>query len=153
MTKEELNEHIRNYLRENLTIRINHDYIGWGDDRGIRVSLQLEGEEILLSGERVMSNVLIEGRFVVCAACRYGTLVIAGARHYDKVMQSQLTYIQEDSLYDFEESGRAEQGFIDQFGVFMDRKEALAVATAAGQINVRRSKTFPEDELFSEDLY
>jgi hypothetical protein len=45
------------------------------------------------------------------------------------------------------------QGFIDQYGVFMDRKEAYAVASAAGQINTRRPKGYPEYMLFSEDLY
>ncbi|MHB0806026.1 hypothetical protein [Stutzerimonas nitrititolerans] len=100
-----------------------------------------------------MSNVLIEGRFVVCAACRYGDLIVCGARHFDKVMHSQLTQMREDKLFEFEKAGRAEQGFIDQYGVFMNREEALAVAKAAGQLNVRRSKTSPERELFSEDLY
>ena len=46
-----------------------------------------------------------------------------------------------------------EQGFIDQYGVFMTREEALKVATEAGQINVRRWKTSPAHLLFSEDLY
>lgn len=35
----------------------------------------------------------------------------------------------------------------------MDRKEALAVAKEAGQIDIARLKTWPDDELFSEDLY
>lgn len=102
-----------------------------------------------------MSNVLIPGRFVVCAACRYGDLVIAGVRHYDMVMHSQLKYIKEDKLFDFEVAGKAEQGFLDQFGVFMDRKEAYEVALAAGQINNRTEKTgSPSSKiLFSEDLY
>jgi hypothetical protein len=46
-----------------------------------------------------------------------------------------------------------QQGFIDQYGVFMDRRESLEVATAAGQINVRRTKTNPVNQLFSEDIY
>lgn len=100
-----------------------------------------------------MSNVLIEGRFVVCAACRYGDLIVCGARHFDKVMHSQLKQMREDKLFEFEKAGRAEQGFIDQYGVFMDREEALEVAKAAGQLNVRRAKTSPGRELFSEDLY
>lgn len=102
-----------------------------------------------------MSNVLIEGRFVVCAACRYGDLIICGARHFDKVMHSQIRQMREDKLFDFEAAGRAEQGFIDQYGVFMSREEAFEVAKAAGQLNVRRLKTpYPEStELFSEDLY
>lgn len=102
-----------------------------------------------------MSNTLIEGRFVVCAACRYGDLIVCGARHYDMVMHSQLRQMREDKLFDFEAAGQAEQGFIDQFGVFMNREEAFEVAKAAGQLNVRRLKTPHPDstELFSEDLY
>lgn len=101
-----------------------------------------------------MSNVLIEGRFVVCAACMYDNgLIIAGARHFDPVMASQLMYMKEQDEIAFANRGRPIQGFIDQRCVFMDRKEALAVATAAGQLNVRRGKTWPIDELFSEDLY
>lgn len=102
-----------------------------------------------------MSNVLIEGRFVVCAACRYGEMIVCGARHFDMVMHGVLDQLRQDKLFDFEKAGRAEQGFIDQHGVFMDRKEAFEVAKAAGQLNVRRLKS-PHAEsttLFSEDLY
>lgn len=60
---------------------------------------------------------------------------------------------EEIAIRDLRNCGDYEQGFIDQWGKFMNREEALAVATAAGQINVRRPKTFPETELFSEDLY
>lgn len=102
-----------------------------------------------------MSNVLIPGRFVVCAACRYGDLIIAGARHFDRVMHTQLKYIKEDRLLDFEAEGRVEEGFIDQFGVFMDRSEAYQIALAGGQLNTRRLKSGNNGstELFSEDLY
>lgn len=96
---------------------------------------------------------LIEGRFVVCAACRYGEMVICGARHYDLVMHGVLAQLREDRLFAFEEAGKAEQGFIDQRGVFMDRAEAYKVAEAAGQLNVRREKSPSCTELFSEDLY
>lgn len=100
-----------------------------------------------------MSKVLIEGRFVVCAACRYGEMIICGARHYDLVMHGVLAQLKEDRLFSFEESGRAEQGFIDQRGAFMDREEAFLVAEAAGQLNVRREKSHCHGVLFSEDLY
>ena len=102
-----------------------------------------------------MSNVLIPGRFVVCAACRYGDLIIAGARHFDLVMQSQINYIREERLFDFEVAGKAEQGFIDQFGVFMDREEAYKIALAGGQLNTRRLKSGNQGstDLFSEDIY
>ena len=46
-----------------------------------------------------------------------------------------------------------DQGFIDQFLNYWTRKEALIIATNAGQINTVKEKSFPEDMLFSEDLY
>lgn len=98
---------------------------------------------------------LNEGRFVVCAACRYGEMIICGARHFDPTMHTVIEQLREDKLFAFEVAGRAEQGFIDQWGVFMDREEAFLVAQAAGQINVRRAKSSHPDSttLFSEDLY
>lgn len=89
-------------------------------------------------------------RVVVCAANRSNAgNVVLGARHHDKIMNDTIYAIFEDSAYGM----KWEQGFIDQWGVFMDRKEALLVATAAGQIGVRRPKGNPADMLFSEDLY
>ena len=46
-----------------------------------------------------------------------------------------------------------DQGFIDQWGEYFTREEALVIATHAGQINKVRPKSGPADELFSEDLY
>ena len=87
---------------------------------------------------------------IVCAANKSdvdGFLIIS-ARHFDKRMHEQINV-----------SGRKpseffyNQGFIDQFGTWWDREDALRIATEAGQINKHRKKTFPEDQLFSEDLY
>lgn len=87
-------------------------------------------------------------RFVVCAALRYGDLIICGARHFDRVMQPLLDYATETTGV-----FKPEQGFIDQHGVFMSRNEAMKVASAEKQINARRPKLGPENLLFSEDLY
>jgi len=92
-------------------------------------------------------------RTVVCAANRFpglvkGPIVVCGARHFDGVMHPVIA-----ALGLQHQAGDAEQGFIDQYGVFMSREEAVAVARAAGQLNTRRPKTHPEEQLFSEDLY
>lgn len=100
-----------------------------------------------------MSNVIIPGRVVVCAACKYEDLIIAGARHFDSVMHSQLRALANAGISKEKLGKPPIQGFIDQFGKFMDRVEALEVAEKAGQLNTRRSKTNPTTELFSEDLY
>jgi hypothetical protein len=95
------------------------------------------------------STIHILERFVVCAANRWPDgLVITSARHFDPGMHAICQRVFGDKPY-----GRCEQGFIDQRGVFMDRKEAFLVAKAAGQISVRREKSSPADTLFSEDLY
>lgn len=86
-------------------------------------------------------------RRVVCAANRHldTNVLVIGPRHYDEIMHkhiAQLSYRKHNM----------EQGFIDQHGVFMDRKEAYLVAREASQI---RFKTGNPDEpvLYSEDLY
>lgn len=92
-------------------------------------------------------------RRVVCAANRMsdGTLFI-GARHWDELMHAQAQrYIDLNNLEDHE-VGDAEQGFIDQWGVFMDREEAWKVAEAANQI-LFTGPGFSGPELFSENLY
>lgn len=97
-------------------------------------------------------------RRVVCAANRYGdgpdALVVCSARHNDHRMNNTLSHLKEDKLFDFEEAGRATQGFIDQFGVFMDRTEAWHVAVAANQICDRcPPERWGEETLYSEWLY
>lgn len=85
-------------------------------------------------------------RKVVCAANRSVCgIVVCGARHWDSVMHQQIELIGPDKFR------QCEQGFIDQFGAFMTREEAHAVATAAGQIIKRCGGD--EHRLYSENLY
>ncbi len=87
-------------------------------------------------------------RRIVCAANRdRDGLVIVGVRHWDAFMHAQA-----DSQPWV--AGHHEQGFIDQFGVFMSRTEAWRVASAAGQI-IRRVGGDNADggTLYSENLY
>lgn len=88
-------------------------------------------------------------RRVVCAAIRRkdGGAMVCSARHFDEVMNSEIAR----SLYLRGEWVDADQGFIDQFGVFMTRQEAWTVANAAGQI-VRRVGG-DDGCLYSENLY
>lgn len=93
-------------------------------------------------------------RRVVCAAnkydCDYGgiDMIFIGVRHFCPIMRQNM-----EPHKDFIKRESEVQGFIDQFGVFMDRKQALQVAREAGQLNIARIKTWPDNELFSEDLY
>lgn len=90
-------------------------------------------------------------RQVVCAALRYESgYIVASPRHFDSFCHAQLKPLKDSESMLIR--GIPEQGFIDQFGVFMGRYEALAVAKEANQLG-RRPKCPPEDRLFSEDLY
>ena len=87
-------------------------------------------------------------RRVVCAANRFPDgLILCGARHWDSLMCAQATALGI-------KGGNEEQGFIDQYGVFMDRKEAMQVAKDAGQaIDIRFGCGGDELTLYSEGLY
>jgi len=83
---------------------------------------------------------------IIAAACRLGETVFCGARHGDTIMMTQMDAAGMDMI-------GADQGFIDQWGRFWDRKEAMVIAYTAGQrINYERQGGH-RDELFSEGLY
>lgn len=88
-------------------------------------------------------------RRVVCAAVRCAGMIVCGPRHMDQTMRDTIAAI-EDGRSGFGDWSK-DQGFIDQFGVFMTREEALVVAKAAKQI-IRRCGG-DERQLWSENLY
>src|SRR5689334_19485237 len=93
-------------------------------------------------------------RRVACAAIRAmdGSLLL-GIRHYGEDMHIQILARRDGGK--FEQRLGDDQGFVDQYGVYMTREEAYQVALAAGQI------VYPErcgnglygKKLFSEALY
>lgn len=84
---------------------------------------------------------------IVCAANRNKDgHIICGARHWDKIMVSQF---KQDHIAGF----LWEQGFIDQFGKFYNRKDAMKVVKESCQpFNADRNGGNGED-LYSEGLY
>lgn len=88
-------------------------------------------------------------RVVVCAAIRSRETgkIVCGARHFDTIMRA---IVFPNHTKDSEWLS-AEQGFIDQYGVFLTRREAWDIASKAGQIKVNPDR--PPGPLFSEDLY
>jgi hypothetical protein len=83
--------------------------------------------------------------WIVCAANKHkdSGVIFCGARHFDDLMRGQI----KAANYPF---ASYDQGFIDQFGRFYDRKEAWKIAEKNGQIK-RISGT--RGTLYSEDLY
>ena len=90
---------------------------------------------------------------IVCAAIRNveGGIII-GIRHYDTIMNATLSELPID-LRDLW-SEQVEQGFVDQRGNFLTRKEAWKIASNAGQI-IHRVGGDDRDggTLYSENLY
>jgi hypothetical protein len=85
------------------------------------------------------------GETITCAALRRDFLIVSlprPTRHHDVIREL-------DAVRDGAAHG-AEQGFITSTGRFVDRKQALAIATAAGQITTKHGNP---DELYSEDVW
>ncbi len=80
--------------------------------------------------------------WIVCAACRKDGLIICGARHFDSIMRANIKALNLSF-------GDWEQGFIDQFGNFLNRKEAWEIAKKNGQVKEESENKV----LFSENLY
>ncbi len=97
---------------------------------------------------------------IVCAAMLMNDgQVILGIRHYSPEMRVTLRRIYGRGLRLF---GRwvikpyhlkvKEEGFIDQFGKFYNREDALTIALENNQI-IRDKDKLDSGELFSENLY
>lgn len=94
---------------------------------------------------------------VVCAACKSEDLILCSARHWDKTMRRQLEVINAQDIEGLSLTLKAKhftQGFINQFGEFMTRKEAMKVAIDAGQkVDIKRGCGGNKERLYSEGLY
>lgn len=85
--------------------------------------------------------------WIVCAANKHreSGLIVCGARHYDNIMRKLMT-----ELGGFPYWNNCEQGFIDQWGNFLTREEALIIAEDNKQI---KKKCGNPNILFSEDVW
>lgn len=80
--------------------------------------------------------------------------MLVGARHWDSVMHATFQMLLETGFERERIQYQDQQGFIDQHGVFMDRREAWAVAQQANQIRVvLPCNQCSDPELYSENLY
>jgi hypothetical protein len=93
-------------------------------------------------------------RIVVCAAIRAvdGSLLL-GIRHYSPDMHKQIEH--RDDGAKFLRRYGDDQGFVDQFCVYMGRKEAYVVAELAGQLARPEACGYGLDgpKLYSEGIY
>lgn len=94
-------------------------------------------------------------RFIVCAANRYttnqGEVVVIGVRHYYPIMRKFIYAVQfEQGEKLLMQSG--DQGFIDQWGNWISREDALFIAESNGQY-INYESNGSTTKLFSEGLY
>lgn len=93
-------------------------------------------------------------RRVVCAALRASDGdVLLGVRHYSPDMYKQMERRHDSQKFELRHDDN--QGFVDQYGVYMDRYEAYKVAEAASQIvNPEMcGQGLEGPKLYSEGLY
>lgn len=89
-----------------------------------------------------------KGAYIVCAAMQNSRgNVICSPRHFDSICQE--TIERGEGWDDWKDD--VIQGFVDQWGYFYTRAEALIVAQARGQI--RRRCGGDHLRLYSENLY
>lgn len=97
------------------------------------------------------NNIPKPQQIVVCAACRLEqdgeTYLVTGARHFDKVMNNIIRHLPMKLKW-----VNADQGFINQFGEFLTREEALEVVKNNGQ-PFDPERNVAKDALFSEGIY
>lgn len=82
-------------------------------------------------------------RVVSMAACIVDGFLIVGNRHFCPIMRMMIDNLGLDC---HKHDVRTQQGFVDQWGVYMTRQEAWDIAKAAGQIK----EVFQEGVLYSE---
>lgn len=100
---------------------------------------------------------------IVCAANRYKDFIVTGSRHYSVPMQMTIGLVGLDALYEYckafddevedDKAGR-QQGFIDQYGTFHNRKEAMRLCLEQGRpLKEEGGYIGLGYDLFSEHLY
>ena len=85
---------------------------------------------------------------IVCAACKNALgLTLVGARHWDMLMnkQARAMGIRAPNFMD--------QVFIDQFGKFYNRKDAMKIVKESGQPFDEKRNGGNGEDLYSEGLY
>jgi hypothetical protein len=89
-------------------------------------------------------------QFIVCAACRLpgDEVIFCGPRHFDETIRKQI-----DAARMMHLARDMEQGFIDQYGNFLTREEAMQITKRTGQIVHLSRQAGITDELYSEGLY
>ena len=91
--------------------------------------------------------------FIVCAANKYGDLILCGARHWDMLMHKQADAIGNLEIRELRKEHGEQQGFVNSQGEFRTRKEAREIVRNNGQHFDLERNGGDDTTLFSEGLY
>lgn len=89
---------------------------------------------------------------IIIAACRVHDLIILCPRHWDKVMHTTINNHHKSAWVKRIPHSEWEQGFIDQFGKFYSREEAMLVVKRNEQ-PFSPHRNVSTTKLYSEGIY
>jgi len=95
----------------------------------------------------------MRSEIIVCAANKYGDLILCGARHWDMLMHAQADAIGNLKVRALRKEHGEKQGFVNNFGEFRTRKEAREIVRLNGQNFDLKQNGGDDSTLFSEGLY
>ena len=92
-------------------------------------------------------------RKIVCAANLYKGVLLLGVRHFDPIMHYDIMRLGLAGAFTAYKQYEHAQGFIDQYGVFCDRVEAMQIIKDSGQpFDIQRTGG-SDTELYSEGIH
>jgi len=97
-----------------------------------------------------LNDPFVGKRRIVCAAINYKNTIVLGIRHHDSFMNEEIKRLKFLFANEWDRTCEV-QGFVDQWGNFMNREDARIVASATNQIIKRCGGD--TNQLFSENLY
>lgn len=130
------------------SVEAEENYRPWEESLEYRPELPRGG---LLEPQRIVCAAVLFGIHNAETAELLGTKVVAGPRHFDAIMNSQVKDLKLRYAADGLTMKQQSQGFVDQFCKYYTREEAWVIAKENGQI-IRRVGG-DEGKLFSENLY
>lgn len=94
--------------------------------------------------------------YVVCAAIRFGDIVVASPRHWDRICANTFDNFSNEiktKIALIRKQGGEEQGFLLSTGKYVSREDALVLAVKNRQFGLYGVDDVDATELFSENLY
>ena len=100
-----------------------------------------------------MANNKMSKPKIVIAAIKWEDTIILGPRHWDMTMRRARESLKDSISKYMNPSSLWEEGFIDQFGKFYNRVEAMEIVKENEQLFDYNRNGHQNDKLYSEGIY